>query len=232
MIFCSLFSSHLIFFLPISLLIPILTRLVGTVLAPYSPPAFAQSPWPPQVLSFLYSLHWKCSLASYSMWTWELQASNRKRRCWGYMKPLCGSTPQHHVTRSDMSRELEIWNLCEDLLNFEGRHQILKNLKHHEGEKNACRLDFASDFQPVICVHNPSLINWYLCPHLPLSSSTLPVIISGRFHLTVRLTPQTQNWTPENHSPSGFFMSIKLLLFLLFRFKISGININTLFPKT
>lgn len=98
-----------------------------------------------------------------------------------------------------------------------------KKFKTPWGQKNACRLDLASDFQPVIYVHNPSLINWYLCPHLPLSNSTLPVVTSGRFHLTVRLTPQTQNWTPEDHSPSDFFMLIKLLLFLLFRLKFQAL---------
>lgn len=98
-----------------------------------------------------------------------------------------------------------------------------KKFKTPWGQKNACRLDLASDFQPVIYVHNLSLINWYLCPHLPLSNSTLLVITSGRFHLTVRLTPQTQNWTPEDHSPSDFFMLIKLLLFLLFRLKFRAL---------
>lgn len=56
---------------------------------------------------------------------------------WGCRSPSGGVASQHHVTRSDVSRELEIQNLCEDLLIFKGKQHIWKFLKHCEGKTSA-----------------------------------------------------------------------------------------------
>lgn len=117
----------------------LLTWLFGTELAPYSP-AFAQSLQPSQVLSFLYSPHWTCSAAFSPLWFlfYMISKASRARQVTGSRDvKTCEATPPHVVTRSDISRASEIWPLCEDLLNFEGRHQISKCLKHCDGGKTS-----------------------------------------------------------------------------------------------
>lgn len=117
----------------------LLTWLFCTELAPYSP-AFAQSPQPSQVLSFLYSPHWICSAAfgPLSFLFYMISKASRARQVTGSRDVKTReATPPHLVTRSDISRASEIWHLCKDLLNFEGRHQIWKCLKHSDGGKTS-----------------------------------------------------------------------------------------------